>query len=209
MRHPRVDASISPWMAFRASGSEIPCSWPGASTVGCRIIHDEPGQAECNHAIVSQLPDPAIRIPRPTRPLHPVTDADIGEGDAQPDDAIVSTARRWRFPIAFGDQELHSLEPPLPLGIVAMAHTDEAVTAGRIGGAGPVDRARGSAPASLRQDRVLERKLPQNADHSATGLCQPNGSRRSWVRQCPSSDTSPHVMGTRWLSRREPGHHPR
>ena len=37
-------------------------------------------------------------------------------------------ARAWRFPIAFGDQELHGFEPLLPLRIVAIAHADEAVT---------------------------------------------------------------------------------
>ncbi len=40
----------------------------------------------------------------------------------------MAEARPWRFPIAFGDEELHGFEPLLPLRIVAIAHADEAVT---------------------------------------------------------------------------------
>jgi hypothetical protein len=35
-------------------------------------------------------------------------------------------ARPWRFPIAVGDEELHGLEPLLPLRIVAIAYADAA-----------------------------------------------------------------------------------
>ena len=41
---------------------------------------------------------------------------------------VLGEARLWRFPIAFGDEELHGFEPLLPLCIVAIAHADEAVT---------------------------------------------------------------------------------
>ena len=108
--------------------------------------------------------------------------------------------RPWRFPIAFGDEQLHGFEPFLPLRIVTIAHADEAVTilrekllrallallevqphprGGRLGGAPGwrgavrgaagariVDRGRGPASAALRQHRVRERKLPENADHA-------------------------------------------
>jgi hypothetical protein len=44
-------------------------------------------------------------------------------------DAGSSTMRLFsRFPIAFGDEDLHGFEPLLPLRIVAIAHADEAVT---------------------------------------------------------------------------------
>ena len=40
---------------------------------------------------------------------------------------VLGEARLWRFPIAFGDEELHGFGPLLPLCIVAIAHADEAV----------------------------------------------------------------------------------
>jgi hypothetical protein len=40
----------------------------------------------------------------------------------------VAEARSWRFPIAFGDEDLDGFEPLLPLRIVAVVHADEAVT---------------------------------------------------------------------------------
>jgi hypothetical protein len=99
-----------------------------ASITGYRLVDDAAGQAEREHAIVAQLPDPAIWIPRPPGLLHPIADGHVREGDAQPDDSVVGQVTPWRFPIAFGDEELHGLEPLLPLGIVAIAHADEAVT---------------------------------------------------------------------------------
>ena len=41
---------------------------------------------------------------------------------------VVGEARSWRFPLAFGHEELHGFEALLPLRIVAIAHADEAVT---------------------------------------------------------------------------------
>jgi hypothetical protein len=40
---------------------------------------------------------------------------------------IVSEAGPWRFPIAFGNEELHGLEALLPLRVIAIAHADEAI----------------------------------------------------------------------------------
>jgi len=39
-------------------------------------------QAERDHAIVAQLPDPSLWIPRPTGLLHPVANCHVGKGDA-------------------------------------------------------------------------------------------------------------------------------
>jgi hypothetical protein len=89
---------------------------PPASTIGCQFVDDAIGQAERDHAIVAQLPDPALWIPPPTRLLHPATDDNVGEGDAQRHDLIIGKARPWRFPIVFRDQELHGLEPLLRWG---------------------------------------------------------------------------------------------
>jgi len=107
---------------------EILSARPWASTIGCEVVDDAAVQAERDHAIVAQLPDPSLWIPRPTGLLHPVEDCHVGKGDAYPDDLVVGEARRWRFPIALGDEELHGFEPLLPLRIVAIAHADEAVT---------------------------------------------------------------------------------
>jgi len=47
-----------------------------------RFVDDAAVQAERDHAIVAQLPDPSLWIPRPTGLLHPVADCHVGEGDA-------------------------------------------------------------------------------------------------------------------------------
>ena len=47
-----------------------------------------------------------------------------------------------------------------------------------------VDRERGSAPAALRQHRVRERKLLDNADHAAARPFGKQGRRSARVRQC-------------------------
>jgi hypothetical protein len=53
-----------------------------ASTIGCGFIDDAGVQAERDHAIVAQLPDPSLRIPRPTGLLDPAAYGDISIGDA-------------------------------------------------------------------------------------------------------------------------------
>jgi hypothetical protein len=39
-------------------------------------------QTDRDDAIVAQLPDSSLRVPRPTGLLHPVTDCQVGKGDA-------------------------------------------------------------------------------------------------------------------------------
>jgi len=107
---------------------EILSARPRASTIGCGFVDDAAVQAERDHAIVPQLPDPALWIPGSTGLLHPVAECHVGKGHAEADDLVMSEARPWRFPIAFGDEELHGFEPLLPLGIVTIAHAEEAVT---------------------------------------------------------------------------------
>ena len=80
---------------------EILSARPRASAIGCGFVDDAAVQAERDHAIVAQLPDPSLWIPRPTGLLHPVADCHVGKGDAQPDDLVVGEARPWRFLIAF------------------------------------------------------------------------------------------------------------
>jgi hypothetical protein len=173
---------------------EILAARPRASTIGCRFVDHAAAQAEREHAVITQLPDPPLGIPRSTGLLHPLAEGHFREGDADPDDLVVREASPWRFPIAFGNEKLHGFEPLLPLRIVAIAHADEAVTVLReellraflawlemqpyprgSSGARLVDRGRGSAPAAFRQHRVRERKLPENAGLQRLALCPPRG----------------------------------
>ncbi len=61
---------------------EILSTRPRASAIGCGFVDDAAMQAECDHAIVAQLPDPSLWIPRPTGLLHPVANCHVGKGDA-------------------------------------------------------------------------------------------------------------------------------
>ena len=47
----------------------------GTASVGGR-------EAERDHAVVAQLPDPSLWIPGPTGLLHPVAHCHVGKGDA-------------------------------------------------------------------------------------------------------------------------------
>src|SRR5712692_4607895 len=85
------------------------CPSPLASIRRCRFVEDPAVQAERDDAIVAQLPEPSLGVPGSTGLLHPVADGHVGKGDAHP-------------------EKLHGLESLLPLGIVAIAHADEAVT---------------------------------------------------------------------------------
>ena len=53
-----------------------------ASTGGCGFVDDAAVQAECDHAVVAQLPDPSLWIPRPTGLLHLIAHCHVGKGDA-------------------------------------------------------------------------------------------------------------------------------
>ena len=77
---------------------EMPSTRPRASTNGCGFLDDAVPQAERDRAIVAQLPEPLVWIPRPTGLLHPGAHRRVGEGDAQPDDLVVgeATAKRGR-----------------------------------------------------------------------------------------------------------------
>jgi len=61
---------------------EILSARPGASTIGCGFIDDAAVQAERAHAIVAQLPEPSLWIPRPTGLLQPGAHCHVGKGDA-------------------------------------------------------------------------------------------------------------------------------
>ena len=61
---------------------EILSAQPRASTIGCEFINDTTVQAERDHTIVTQLPDPSLWISRPAGLLHPVPDGHVGKGDA-------------------------------------------------------------------------------------------------------------------------------
>ena len=51
-----------------------------SSATGCRFVDNSAVQPERNHAIVAQLPDPSLWIPRPTGLRRPAADGHIGQG---------------------------------------------------------------------------------------------------------------------------------
>jgi hypothetical protein len=99
-----------------------------ASNSRCRVADDAGAEAERHGATVTQLPDSSLGVPAPGGLLHPVAEGDLGEGDAEPDDLVVRKGKFGRLPVAFGDDDLHRLEPFSSLRIVAVAYADEAVT---------------------------------------------------------------------------------
>ena len=44
-----------------------------------------------------------------------------------PHNCVRGKTRRWRFPLAFRNNQLYSFEPLLPLRIIAIAHADRTV----------------------------------------------------------------------------------
>lgn len=89
---------------------EILSARPRASTIRCGFVDDAAARAERTHAIVAQLPEPSLWIPCANGLPHPGAHCHVGRGDAYRDDPVVGKARPWRFPIAFGDGELHGLD---------------------------------------------------------------------------------------------------
>ena len=61
---------------------EILLAGPWASTIGYGFVDDAAVQAEGDHAIVAQLPDPSLWIPRPTGLRHPAADCHVDNGAA-------------------------------------------------------------------------------------------------------------------------------
>jgi len=107
---------------------QILCPLLPASTSGCRLQHDTASQPHRDCVIVAPLPHLSVAIPLSTGLLHPFTYGHFGKGDAQCDDLVMCERRPPGFPIAFGDNQLDGLEPPLLLRIVPIAHADETVT---------------------------------------------------------------------------------
>jgi hypothetical protein len=46
------------------------------------VVDDAGLQAELDHAIIAQLPDPSLWVPPPAGLLHLVADHHVGKGDA-------------------------------------------------------------------------------------------------------------------------------
>jgi hypothetical protein len=89
------NAVICHWMPASNSGCEhlyldgaLASAWRfspldlGHPLLDAGFVDDAAVQAERDHAIVAQLPDSSLWIPRPTGLLHPVADCHVGNGDA-------------------------------------------------------------------------------------------------------------------------------
>src|SRR6266446_2337364 len=97
------------------------------SSMRCLLLDDPGFQLERDDLIVAQLPHLAAAVPLPTGLFYPFPHVCLGKADAHPHDRLCGKPRRWRLPIALRDNELHGLEPLLPLRIVAIAYTHEPV----------------------------------------------------------------------------------
>jgi hypothetical protein len=92
------------------------------------LLYDASFQLECYDLSVPQLPHLAATIPLPACLLYLVPLLHLGKANAYSHNRVHSKARRWRFPLAFRDDQLHSLAPLFLLRIVAIAHTHETIT---------------------------------------------------------------------------------
>lgn len=94
----------------------------------CFLLYHTAFQLERYHLIVAQLPHLATALPLPTRLLHLFAHLHLGKADTHPYTRGRRKTWRWRLPLAFCNNQLHRLEPLLPLRVVAIAHTDQTVT---------------------------------------------------------------------------------
>ena len=101
--------------------------FPMVSSIGCLLLYDPCFQFERDDLIVTQLPYLATAIPLPARLLHLLLPVPLSQTNAYPHDRVIRKTWRWRFPGTLCPDELDSLEPLLPLRIVAIAHTDEPI----------------------------------------------------------------------------------
>ena len=97
-----VDAGMSICMPSGIC-MEMRSARPRASTIGCRVVDNMTVQAQLDHGIVAQLPDPTLGIPPPTGLVHPVADGHAGKGDADHDDLVVGEWTPRRFAITLRD----------------------------------------------------------------------------------------------------------
>jgi hypothetical protein len=74
-KHLYLDGARASAWRFSPLGPEHPLLDAGS------FVDDATGQAQRNHAIVTQLPDPSIRIPRPTGLRHVLADRRVGKRD--------------------------------------------------------------------------------------------------------------------------------
>src|SRR5207247_1784429 len=103
------------------------CPLALVSSIRCFLFYNTGLQLECDNLRVAQLPHPTIPIPLATRLLHLLPDLDFGKTHTHSHNRVSRKTRRWRVPLALGNDELHSLEALLLLCIVAIAHTDQTV----------------------------------------------------------------------------------
>src|SRR5438128_8978514 len=95
--------------------------------VRCLLFYNTGLQLERDDLRVAQLPHLATPIPLSASPLHLVPNLYFGKTHTHSHNRVSRKTRRWRVPLALGNDELHSLEALLLLCIVAIAHTDQTV----------------------------------------------------------------------------------
>jgi len=110
-RHLTVDASISTWMAPEHLQGDSRRFEPGHLLLDGGFVRrcGRSGRAR-TRAVVAQLPDPSLWIPRPTGLLHPVAHCHVGKRRRVTRRSGRGRSEAWRLPIAFGDEELHGLD---------------------------------------------------------------------------------------------------
>src|SRR5712691_5913894 len=139
------------------------------STIGCRGVDDAAAQIEVDDAVIAQLPNPSLGIPRATSLLDPIADSRLGKGDTQPNDLVAGEAGPWRVPKPFCTLLARlEMQPNLrgrwieraPRRGGAGGAFRRRCRRGAVGTPGRVrlvDRGRAAVPAALRQHRVRER----------------------------------------------------
>src|SRR5437899_747004 len=95
--------------------------------VRCLLFYNTGLQLERDDLRVAQLPHLATPIPLSASPLHLVPNLYFGKTHTHSHNRVIRKTRRWRVPLALGNDQLHSLEPLLLLRIITIAHTDETV----------------------------------------------------------------------------------
>jgi hypothetical protein len=99
------------------------CSLVLVSHIECFLLYDASVPLERYDLSALPFPHLAATMPLPARLLYLASLLHRGKANAYSHNRVRSKARRWRFPLAFRNDQLPGLAPLFPLRIVAIGHT--------------------------------------------------------------------------------------